>query len=462
MKRVVIFVLIMLVLAASGCYRDIQEGAYTNISAEDEMTEGGDDVTDVSDTGESMEEGQVTEDTGATIEGTVTVVEPEMTEDNVSDTPGEPMDDVTGAVVEPMEPVEQPVEQPVEAAPADDVSKYRQAFVEREGYPYVIEVNEGELVKPVIRALDPDQEDSIVFRYGPPLSSSGEWQTKQGQAGYYVVPITASDGELETTTDILIIVNSVNGAPVIEAIADVTLAEGQTISFQPRVSDPDGDEFTVTYTGWMTSSTYQTTFDDSGVYMVNIIAADDYGQSVETVQVTVTDMNRAPIMGLIEDVAVDAGQLVQLSAVVADPDADTVTVTYSEPLDSNGQWQTTESDIGSFAIKVTASDGELQTSQDITVTVRALNSAPVLSPLAPVTVNEGETVVLQPTAVDPDGDEVVISYSGWMTSNTYTTTFSDAGSYVVTVTVSDGMESTSQNVVVTVQDVNRAPQFVFG
>ena len=67
-----------------------------------------------------------------------------------------------------------------------------------------------------------------------------------------------------------------------------------------------------------------------------------------------------------------------------------------------------------------------------------------------IVVNEGATITLNPTASDADGDKLTFSYSGWMTSSSYTTDYSDAGTHTVTVTVSDGTLTDSQVVNITV------------
>ncbi|GEM_PF-5642835 len=81
----------------------------------------------------------------------------------------------------------------------------------------------------------------------------------------------------------------------------------------------------------------------------------------------------------------------------------------------------------------------------------SVNHAPVLNSIANITVYEGATINFNPTASDPDGDTLTFSYSGWMTTASYAAKHSDAGAHTVTVTVSDGSLTDSQNVQVTVQ-----------
>ena len=82
-----------------------------------------------------------------------------------------------------------------------------------------------------------------------------------------------------------------------------------------------------------------------------------------------------------------------------------------------------------------------------------VNRAPVLEPIENISVLEGEEINFSPLVSDPDGDELVVSYSGWMTASSYTTRRDDQGEHVVRVSVSDGLLTTTQDVTVTVADV---------
>jgi hypothetical protein len=159
-------------------------------------------------------------------------------------------------------------------------------------------------------------------------------------------------------------------------------------------------------------------------------------------------------------ITVQEGEVVTLKPQVQDPDDDTITYTFSEPVGADGKWQTQRGDAGTYEVTVTASDGQLKDSQKVLVVVEGINNPPVLEEIPDVTVNEGETVSLRPIATDPDGDSVKLTYSGWMTSSTYTTDYDDAGTHIVTVKASDGYESVTKDVKVTVVNVNRPPKIV--
>ncbi len=342
-----------------------------------------------------------------------------------------------------------PVEAP--AVSAEDASLPRKAVVE------------GDLVSfPNLKATDPDG-DPITYTFTPPLDTFGKWQTKIGDAGEYKVTITASDGKNSVSQMVVIEVKPKNMAPVLQmASKDITVKEGETVTITVQASDPDGDKVSVSFDGWMNGPVKTTGFADSGTHTVNVIASDGKATTKETVRVVVENLDRPPTISQIADVSVKEGDKITVKPSASDPDGDKVAFTFTSPLGPDGTWQTTSSDVGKYTVNVTAASGQLSASTSFAITVNSLNKAPVIQMSDTLTVDEGQTVTLTPIITDPEGDELTITYSGWIKSNTYTTTYEDQGTHLVTITVSDGINSVKKDVTVVVNDVNRAPTFGMG
>ncbi len=386
----------------------------------------------------------------------------EVAEEVVGEAPAEtaPVETAPAAPAEtaPVEtaPVETvPVETaPVETAPAvapEDASLPRKVVIE------------GDLVNfPNLKATDPDG-DPITYTFTPPLDATGKWQTKVGDTGDYKVTITASDGKNSINQMIVIQVKPKNMAPVLQiASKEIRVKEGETVTINAQASDPDGDKISISFDGWMNGPAKATGFTDAGTHEVNILASDGKATARETVRVIVENVDRPPTIGPIGDVKVKEGDKITVKPTATDPDGDKVAFTFTPPLGPDGTWQTTSNDVGKYNVNVTASDGNLADSTSFAITVESLNKAPVIQMADTLTIDEGQTVTLTPVITDPEGDELTITYSGWMKSNTYTSTYEDQGTHLVTITVSDGINTVKKDVTIVVTDVNRPPSFGSG
>lgn len=326
------------------------------------------------------------------------------------------------------------------------------------------EVTEGDLVSfPNLRAVDPDG-DLIKYTFSEPLDEKGRWQTKEGDAGEKVVTITASDGSNTVSQQVLLVIKSKNRAPVIELEQPVQAKEGETLVIEPAITDPEGDEVTVEYAGWMNSSTREVSLDDAGNKKVIITATDSKGaRTALEVIIAVAKTNRAPELADIPSQTIKEGQKVAVKPSARDPDGDSITYTFDFPLDEKGQWESKIGDAGDYEVKVTASDGESSAEKTFVLTVQAVNKAPVIELESPIEANEGEIITLEPTITDPEGDEVRVTYSGWMNANTKTTSYEDEGEHMVTIVARDTAGNEAKlEVTVKVADQNRPPIFGAG
>ena len=248
-----------------------------------------------------------------------------------------------------------------------------------------ITVQENDQVKLNVKVSDPDQ-DTVTYTFSKPLNTLGEWKTNYGDAGEYIVTISATDGKLTTEKRVKIVVQRVNVPPVIEALADLMVEEGDEVSFQPKVSDPNNDKVTVSISEPLKSGTFNTDHTSAGEYQVRVVASDGELNAEKTFRLTVTDVNVPPEMSGLEDVAVKEGETVRVKPTVSDLDGDTVQVTISEPVGNDGVWETSYTDHGEYVVTVTATDGKDTVMKKVMVTVEDVNKAPEI---VDVYVNKG-------------------------------------------------------------------------
>lgn len=187
--------------------------------------------------------------------------------------------------------------------------------------------------------------------------------------------------------------------------------------------------------------------------------------------------NQAPVVSAGQDQAITLPAMATLAGTASDdglpnpPDAVTVawstvsgpgSVTFGDP---NAVSTTASfSNSGSYVLRLTASDGALSSSDDITITVSAPNRAPLVNAGADQTVTLPASATLAGTVSDdglpnPPGAVTVIwsvidgpGTVSFANPNSVSTTasFSAAGVYVLRLTASDGVLGSSDDVIVTV------------
>ncbi|MBU1613671.1 tandem-95 repeat protein, partial [Patescibacteria group bacterium] len=337
-------------------------------------------------------------------------------------------------------------------------------------------VNEGDTLTFEVTASDSDTGDTISYTAQQSLPDGATfgnptftWTPGYDQAGTYPVTFIATDTQGDSDSEtITITVNNINLPPVLDHIADITVNEGQTITIPPTASDPDGDSLTFSYSDWMSADTYTTTYDDAGTYTVIVTVSDGELSDSQAVTITVNNVNRCPILAEIGNRSVNEGSLLTIDLTCSDSDNDPLVfsieglpagATFIDNGDTTAtfSWTPGYGNSANYEVSFAVSDGACTDQEDIIISVGDVNRPPVLDLIADITVNEGQTITIAPTASDPDGDSLTFSYSDWMNSSTYTTDYDDAGTHTVIITVSDGDLSDSQEVTIVVNNTNRPP-----
>ncbi len=297
---------------------------------------------------------------------------------------------------------------------------------------------------------------------------------------------------LSANETITITVTNTNRAPALAAIGNKTVAENALLTFVISATDADGDTLTYAATGLPTGATFTPatrtfswtpTFDQSGSHPVTFTATDN-GTPVlaanETITITVTNVNGAPVLDAIGNKTVAENAL--LTFVISATDADGDTLTYAAtglptgatftPATRTFSWTPTFAQSGSYPVTFTATDNGtpvLSDSEAITITVTNTNRAPTLTAIGNKTVAENALLTFTISATDADGDTLTYSASGLPTGATFnpgtrtfswTPSYTQSGSYPVTFTATDNgtpVLSANETITITVTNTNRAP-----
>ncbi|HQF62555.1 MAG TPA: Ig-like domain-containing protein, partial [Anaerolineaceae bacterium] len=311
-----------------------------------------------------------------------------------------------------------------------------------------------------------------------------------GTAGF---DYTVSDGILTDTGHVTVTVGAVNDAPV--AVDDTASTNEDTpldildSALLDNDTDPDGDTLTLTEVSNPTNGTvalaagtitFTPAADFNGTAGFDYTVSDGTLTDTGHVTITVIAVNDAPVA--VDDTAStneDTAATILDSALLdndTDPDGDTLTLTeVSNPtngavvLDAGTITFTPAADFnGTAGFDYTVSDGTLTDTGHVTITVIAVNDAPVAEDDA---FTMAEDTVLNDTLTASDVDSTVLTFSGSgdtahgavVINTDGTFTYTPAADYFgedsFEFTVSDGELSDTGTITITITDVpdNAAP-----
>ncbi|TLN02868.1 hypothetical protein FDZ71_12855, partial [bacterium] len=296
--------------------------------------------------------------------------------------------------------------------------------------------------------------------------STFSWTPTYSQSGTYKVVFRASDytdAYIPSVTGktITITVANVNRPPVLTVPGAQSGSEGAEITFTVTATDPDGPAPTLSATSLPSGATFASGVfswipdysQAGGPYTVTFSATDGVATVQNSVDITVGNSDRPPILSPVgaRTVAENANLSFTLSG--SDPDGDAVSFSSSvlpsgASLSGNTfNWTPTFHQEGDYTVVFYANSGGLQDSEAVTITVTHTNAPPVLDAIAsPVNGTENSAIAFKATASDIDGDALIFFAQGvWPAGAsidasgnfTFTPTFEQAGSYNIVVGVKD-------------------------
>ena len=323
----------------------------------------------------------------------------------------------------------------------------------------------------------------------------------------YDITVTASDGDNSRDHNVAITVTNENDIPVFLSPATANAQENQTAAYEAAATDADGDPLVYSLSGTdaalftIDRDTGEVRFrvapdfedpddaDGDNVYDITVTAFDGTNRTDHNVAITVTDYN-IPVFTSPFVVSVAENQMTAYEAAATDDDGDPLVYRLSgtdaalftidantgevsfiaapdfeRPGDADGD--------NVYDITVTAFDGTNSTTHNVAIRVTNENdNIPVFTSPAAVSARENQMTAYEAAATDADGDPLVYSLSGTdaalftIDSNTGEVSFIAAPDfempgdadrdnvYDITVTASDGTNSTNHNVAITVTDEN--------
>jgi len=232
----------------------------------------------------------------------------------------------------------------------------------------------------------------------------------------------AFDAENVTVT-----VDEMNLAPVLKLVGNQNIDEGMAFQFNATASDADIPENSLVFTcdGCSdigatvnpTTGVFSWTPDESqgpGNYTVTISVSDGSLTDEESVTIIVMEVNRSPVLAPIGEMSIDEETILTFKANATDPDIPSNSLTFTlgngAPAgavmtpDGIFSWTPTEDQgPGVFLVTIIVSDGELASSGTVEITVREVNSSPILAvPDSPRLAFTGATLVFTVNATDRD------------------------------------------------------------
>jgi gliding motility-associated-like protein len=296
--------------------------------------------------------------------------------------------------------------------------------------------------------------------------------------GTHSITLRVNDGTIDVDQTFTITVNNTNDTPVITSIAITAAEEDELYTFTFTASDVDqGDVITYTTESLPSWLTFDTTSgvllgtpsnDDIGIHTITLRASDGVRTVDQTFVITVANANDAPIITSTPTTSIDEDAGFHYTLQASDIDGDQLTFSATGlPAWLTFKASTAElhgtpanADVGTHEVTLKVSDGNTTIEQTFVITVNNINDAPVVTSSEESSAKENSVYTYTIQAEDVDED-AVLTYAtstlpSWLNFNPSTGTLQgtptseDAGTFEITVTVSDGITTTEQVITIVV------------
>ncbi len=294
--------------------------------------------------------------------------------------------------------------------------------------------------------------------------------------GTFPVSIKATDGSIDIYQNFDIEVTNTNDAPVFTSTPVTEIREGETYTYFVTVEDLDNDPLTFStpvLPSWLTFNPDTKVLigipkrEDAGDNPVEIVVTDGVTPVTQSFTIVVESDNNKPLITSVALTSVDNYADYEYTITAFDQDNDVLTFT-PEIIPAWAAFDTEthtlsgipeKKHVGDHPVSLIVSDGWEEVKQEFTITVRDVNTPPMINSEPNDTAKVGELYAYLMDVTDYENDP--LTYDGiiipdWMTFNagskvlSGTPTADNLGPHVVFITVSDGSLTVNHNFTVNV------------
>ena len=285
---------------------------------------------------------------------------------------------------------------------------------------------------------------SVVSGNGATITSptTASTHVSFSAAGTYILRVTVSDSQLSTSADVTVTVQAANKAPVLTTGPNQTITLPSTVTLTSSATDDGLPNGTLTYR-WSvvsgngatisspTTPSTQVSFAAAGTYTLRMTASDSQlstsADVIVSVQPAVITTNHAPTVNAGADQTIMLPASATLTANALDdglPTGSTLTYSWSVVSGSgvtlnkstSGTTSASFASGGTYTFRVTVSDGQLSSSDDVTVVVQ--NSASLTLLISKTgQVLKGSSTSISEYSNDPQVSRVELYIDGAQVAN---------------------------------------------
>jgi len=334
----------------------------------------------------------------------------------------------------------------------------------------------------------------LTYSISEPIGNDNEWKTDFDDAGEHTVIIEVKGKDFQGEKVVKVIVENKDRAPELVDLENILINENEQFTLELKAVDPDGDTiifsvedipegaelndnifvWTPTYDFVQKNNLIDYIVDKFRLLRksVDVVFVAQSNELIDSknIKISVKDINRPFVLEIIEDIEVDEGQEIFIDSKYNDPDKDKVSFSYSGFMNRNKK-KTNFEDAGSYIVKVVATDGFHYETTLVNVKVNDVNRKPIFDKIPNVEIKEGEEMIIELSATDPDNDAVRFSAKGvpngaklndnlFIWKPGFEVVNGTMKEFSVIFRASDGDERAEQKVKIIVLNANQAPKII--